>query len=134
MMDESIIRRVTAAIESASARRSLIEFDWPECHRKNCGHRHGGVDHAFHEMKTRIIESVREELGYEATTRPDVAQDGDSPEQTAVLTLASLLHTYRPEKTSTYVNAAQLIVDAYPQIIQALTDHMARTNQGENNA
>ena len=127
---QQFIRRVTAAIESASARRSLIEFDWPECHRKNCNFRHEDVDHAFHEMKTQIIESVRAELGYEATTRPDAAQDGDSPEQTAVLTLASLLHTYRPERTSTYVNAAQLIVDAYPQIIQALTDRMARTNQG----
>lgn len=121
-VDQAMIRRVEAAIESAAARRSLIVLDLPECHRKNCGERHGDIDNAFHEMKTAIISSVRSELVAEVVTRPDVSEHGDTPEQDAVNTLATLLHTYRPEKTSTYIKAAQLMVDAYPTLIEAFKE------------
>ena len=119
-VNESLIRRVEAAISSATVRRSAVEFDWPECHAKRCSHRHGDVDAAFGTMKYSIMQAVRGELMHEVTTRPDIAEDGDTPAQTAVYTLAHLMHTYRVSKTSTYVKAAQLIVDAYPALIPAL--------------
>lgn len=121
-IDETLIRRVEAAIHSATVQRSLIDFDWPKCHRKNCGHRHGNADYAFGNMKAQIISAVRYELLGESVTRPDVTEYGDTPEQDAVLTIATLLHTYRPEKTSTYVKAAQLMVDAYPTLIEAFKE------------
>ena len=121
-VDEALIRRIEAAIHSATVQRSLIDFDWPECHRKNCGNRHGNADYAFGNMKAQIISALRSELLSESVTRPDVTEDGETPEQDAVLTLATLLHTYRPEKTSTYVKAAQLMVDAYPALIEAFKE------------
>jgi hypothetical protein len=66
------------------------------------------------------MQAVRLELLHELTTRPDIAEDGDTPEQAAVYNLAILMDRYNVNKTSTYVNAAQLIVDAYPAIIPAL--------------
>lgn len=119
-VDEVLIRRVEAAISNAAARRSLIEFDWPECHRKGCQYRHGDVDSAFANMKSRIIESVRDELMYEMTTRPDISEDGDTPEQNAIYTLAILMDRYNVNRTGTFVNAAQLMVDAYPELVEAL--------------
>lgn len=121
-VDASLIRRIVAAVDHSAARRSLIEEDWPECHRKGCQHRHGNVDAAFGNMKARIIEDVQNELRFEATTRPDVFQDEGTPEQAAVYTLAILMSTYNVHKTSTFVNAARLMVDAYPTLIDALTD------------
>lgn len=121
-IDDTLIRRVEAAIQSATVQRSLIDFDWPECHRKNCGNRHENADYAFGNMKAQIISAVRSELLSESVTRPDVTEYGDTPEQDAVLTIATLLHTYRPEKTSTYVKAAQLMVDAYPALIEAFKE------------
>lgn len=121
-VDEALIRRIEAAIQSATVQRLLIDFDWPECHRKNCGNRHENADYAFGNMKAQIISAVRSELIAESVTQPDVTEHGDTPEQDAVLTLATLLHTYRPEKTSTYVKAAQLMVDAYPALIEAFKE------------
>lgn len=120
-VSEPIIRRVEAAISNAAARRSLIEFNWPECHRKNCQYRHGDVDAAYVDMKAQVIESVRNELKYETTTRPDVSDDGDTPEQNAVYALAVLMNTYNVHRAGTFVKAAQLIVDAHPKLIEALT-------------
>lgn len=114
-------RRIEAAIDNAAARRSLIEFDWPECHRKGCQYRHGDVDSAFSEMKAQIIKSVRDELLYEFTTRPDI--DGETPERNAIYTLAILMNRYNVHHAGTFVKAAQLMVDAYPQLIQALSTH-----------
>lgn len=119
-VDEALIRRIEATIGAATVSRSAVEFEWPECHRKGCAGRHGSVDQAFGIMKHRIMEDLRTELMCEATTRPDMSQDGDTPEQVAVYTLAILMDRYNVNKTSTYVNAAQLIVDAYPAIIPAL--------------
>lgn len=121
-VDEALIRRVEAAISVAAVRRSAVTFDWPECHRKGCAGRHGDVDQAFGTMKAAVMQAVRSELMHEVTTRPDIAEDDDTPEQTAVFTLAMLLQRYNVRETSTFVKAAQLIVDAYPALIPALTD------------
>lgn len=117
-IDETTIQRIEVAIETATARRSIIEFDWPECHRQKCAATHGDVDIAFHEMKTAIINAVRAELAYEATTRPDVSIYTGTKREAAELTMATLLHAYRANKTSTYMRAANLMIDAYPELIQ----------------
>lgn len=120
-VSDPLIRRIEAAISNATASRSVIEFDWPECHRKGCQDRHGDVDSAFHNMKTQIVESVRDELRYEMTTRPDVADEGDTPEQEAVYALAVLMNRYNVHHAGTFVKAAQLMVEAYPKLIGALS-------------
>jgi len=122
-INEALIRRIEAAISSATVRRSAVEFDWPECHAKRCSHRHGDVDAAFGTMKYSIMQAVRGELQYELTTRPDIADEDDTPEQTAVYTLATLLQRYNVRETSTFVKAAQLIVDAYPALIPVLGEN-----------
>lgn len=119
-VDAALIRRIEAAISDAKVSREAVEFDWPECHRKGCQHRHGNVDSAFHTMKIQVMRAVESELACEVTTRPDIHEDGETPEQKAVYLLAYLMHTYRVQKTSTFVNAAQLMVDAYPALIDAL--------------
>lgn len=119
-VDEALIRRVEAAVSDASVSRSAVEFDWPECHRKGCQHRHGNVDSAFTTMKIQVMRAVRSELAHEVTTRPDIAEAGDTQEQNAVYTLAVLLSRYKVHDAGTFVNAAQLIVDAYPALIPAL--------------
>jgi hypothetical protein len=119
-IDEALIRRIEATIGAAAVSRSAVEFEWPECHRKGCQGRHGNVDQAFGIMKHKIMDEVRSELMCEVTTRPSIGEDGDTPEQVAVYTLAVLMNRYNVNKTSTYVNAAQLIVDAYPALIPVL--------------
>lgn len=121
-IDEALVDRIIAAIADAGVSRAIVEHDWPECHKRNCQARHGDVDTAMGHMKHQIIDAVKGELGYETTTRPDVRVDGDTPEQAAVLTLGVLLHQYRPEIAGTYAKAAELIVNAYPGIIPALSD------------
>ena len=119
-VDAALIRRIEAAIFDASVSRSAIEFDWPECHRKGCQHRHGSVDSAFGTMKGQVVRAIRSELMHEVTTRPDISEDGDTPEQNAVYNLATLLKRYNVHDAGTFVKAAQLIVDAYPALIPAL--------------
>lgn len=119
-VDEALIDRIIAAVDGAGVSREAVEFEWPECHKPKCQHRHGSPDIAMGYMKHQIIEAVNLELRYEATTRPDVSVGGDTPEQTAALALGVLLHRYRPEVAGTYAKTAQLIVDAYPEIIPAL--------------
>ena len=119
-IDEALIWRIEAAIAAATVRRAVVEFDWPECHRKGCAGRHGSVDSAFAAMKSQVMQAVRSELMHEMTTRPDIAEPGDTEEQNAVYTLATLLRTYNVHNASTFVKAAQLIVDAYPALIPAL--------------
>lgn len=119
-IDEALIRRIEASISAAAVSRSAMEEDWPECHKAKCQHRHGNVDSAFSTMKLQIMRAVRSELMFEMTTRPDVYEDGDTQEQDAVYTLATLMDRYNVNKTSTYVKAAQLIVDAYPDLIAVL--------------
>lgn len=127
-VDEALIRRFEAAVSDASVSRSAVEFDWPECHKVRCQHRHGSVDSAFGTMKIQIMRAVRSELQYEMTTRPDLADADDTPEQTAVYTLATLLDRYNVNKTSTYVNAAQLIIEAYPGIVGVLNEPLSITD------
>lgn len=124
-IDAALIRRVEVAIANAAVRRSVVDFDWPECHKAKCSGRHGDVDSAFGTMKHAIMDAVRSELMHEVTTRPDVALDGDTPEQVAVYTLATLLSRYNVRETSTFVKAAQLIVDAYPSLVPALAHEAA---------
>jgi hypothetical protein len=119
-VDEALIRRIEAAVSAASVRRSAVDFDWPECHRKGCQGRHGSVDSAFGTMKAAVMQAVRSELMHEMTTRPDIYQDGDTQEQTAIYVLATLLSRYNVREASTFVKAAQLIVDAYPDLIPML--------------
>lgn len=119
-IDEPLIRRVEAAVFDANVSRSAVEFEWPECHRKGCQHRHGNVDSAFGIMKTQVVRAIRSELMHEVTTRPDIAEDGDTQEQNAVYTLATLLSRYKVRDAGTFVKAAQLIVDAYPDLIPVL--------------
>jgi hypothetical protein len=128
-IDEALIRRVEAAISAAVVRRSAVEFDWPECHKAKCAGRHGNVDTAFGTMKLAIMQTVRSELMHEMTTRPDIAGPEDTAEQAAVYALAALLHTYNVNRTSTYVQAAQLIVDAYPDISPALAGDVVESNR-----
>lgn len=120
VIDEALIRRIEAAISDASVSRSAVDFEWPECHRKGCQHRHGNVDSAFTTMKIQVMRAVRSELMHEVTTRPDISEPGDTQEQTAVYTLATLLNRYNVRHAGTFVKAAQLIVDAYPELIPAL--------------
>ena len=122
-VDEALIRRIEAAVSAASVSRSAVEFDWPECHRKGCQGRHGNVDSAFGTMKIQVMRAVRSELQHEMTTRPDIYQDGDTEEQTAVYVLATLLSRYNVHDAGTFVKAAQLIVDAYPALIPALGEN-----------
>lgn len=119
-VDEALIRRIEAAVSAASVSRSAVEFDWPDCHRKGCQGRHGDVDAAFSTMKIQVMRAVRSELMHEVTTRPDIVESGDTSEQTAVYTLATLLHRYNVHDAGTFVKAAQLIVDAYPALVSAL--------------
>lgn len=119
-IDDALIRRIEAAISAAAVSRSAVEFDWPECHRKGCQGRHGDVDSAFGTMKIQIMRAVRSELMHEMTTRPDIYQGGDTQEQTAIYVLATLLSRYNVRETSTFVKAAQLIVEAYPGLIPVL--------------
>lgn len=119
-VDDALIRRIDAAIGSAGVSREAVEFDWPQCHRKNCPHRHGRPDAAFMTMKIQIMDAVRSELRWETTTRPDVADDNDSPEEAAAVTLAVLLGRYNVHDAGTYIKAAQLIVEAYPGLVPVL--------------
>lgn len=120
-VDEALMDRIIAAVDEAGVSRAAVEGEWPECHKPRCQGHHGSPDVAMSYMKHQIIEAVKLELRYEATTRPDVSRTGDTPEQTAAFTLGVLLHQYRPDVTGTYAKAAQLIVDAYPGIIPALS-------------
>lgn len=118
--DERLIRRIEAAVSHATVSRSAVEFDWPECHKPRCSSRHGNVDAAFTTMKIQVMRAVRAELEHELTTRPDIAEPGDTQEQKAVYTLATLLNRYNVHDAGTFVKAAQLIIDAYPDLIPAL--------------
>lgn len=117
---EALQRRVLAAIWAADVSREAIEFDWPECHRPRCAGRHGSPDSAFGLMKSRIAGAVEDELRFRMLTRPDVAVDGDSPEDAAALTLAVLLARYQVRDAGTFAKAARLIVDAYPGLVPVL--------------
>lgn len=66
-------------------------------------------------MAHQIIEEITIELASERTTRPEIHRD--SQEESAVIALAVLLRQYGVHKTSTYANAARLIIDAYPELI-----------------
>jgi len=114
------VDRAVAAVYAAGVAREAIEFEWPECHKDKCQARHGSPDAAFGHMKAALSRALRAELESRATTRPDVAEEDDSSQEVAIYTLAALLHRYRPELTSTYVQAARLIVDAYPGMVSAL--------------
>ncbi|PRI11900.1 hypothetical protein B4915_02145 [Leucobacter massiliensis] len=100
--------------------RFEVEFDWPECHKPRCPHEHGEPERALGLMQQAVIESIENELRFETVTRPDRSCDDDSPEDTAMYTLASLLNTYNVHHAGTFVKAARLLLDAYPALVPAL--------------
>lgn len=122
-VDEALIRRIEATVSDVGVSRSAVEFDWPECHRKNCQQRHGSADSAFTTFKIQTMRAIRSELAHEVTTRPDIAEDGDTEEQTAVYVLATLMNRYNVHDAGTFVRAARLVVDAYPAIIPVLGEN-----------
>jgi len=122
MTDSALIDRVVATVYSAGVSKAEVDLEWPTCHKNKCQASHGSPEMAFSYMAHSIAEALKLELMARATTQPDVAEDGDSPECVAVYTLAALLTRYRPEITSTYVRAARLIIDAYPGMVSALND------------
>lgn len=113
-------RRIIAAARAASVNRFEVEFEWPECHKAKCQHRHGEPERAMGLMQHAIVQAIEMELWSHATTRPDVSVEGDSPEDEAVYTLAALLNRYNVHHAGTFVRAARLIVEAYPALIDAL--------------
>lgn len=118
---ESAERRVIAAIYDSAVNRFEVELEWPECHAKKCQVRHGDPRQAFAMMKHQIVEAVQSEMRFHATTRPDVAEPDDSPEDAAALALAVLFRRYNVHDAGTWTRAARLIIDAYPALIPALT-------------
>lgn len=138
-VDDALIRRIVAAAADAGVSRAGVELEWPECHKPKCQHRHGSPDIAMGYMKHQIIQAIESELRFEATTRPDLSHPGDTPEEAAAFTLGVLMSRYRVAKTGTYAKAARLIVEAYPELVPALsasaaevrsTDTTAQTVQG----
>jgi len=118
--DAALIRRVEAAAWSAAVRRSEVEMAWPECHKPRCQHQHGRIGEALNLMQHAVCQAVRDELRHRTTTRPDLRGDGEDAADEAVLTLAVLLSRYRVQDAGTYVKAAQLLVDAYPEFVPVL--------------
>jgi hypothetical protein len=115
-------RRVIAAIDAAAVNRFEVEFEWPECHAKRCSGRHGDPRQAFAMMKHQIVDAVQSELRFYTTTRPDVAEPGDTAEDIAALTLAVLLGRYNVHDAGTWARAARLLIDAYPALVPALAN------------
>lgn len=120
-IEDALMRRIIAAAASAGVSRAEVELEWPECHKARCQHRHGSPEIAMGYMAHQIIAAIEAELRHESTTRPDVAEPGDSPEEAAALALAVLMGRYRVSKAGTYMKAARLIVEAYPGMVPALT-------------
>ena len=119
-IDETTMRRIRAAAHTAAVNRFELEFVWPECHKAKCSQQHGDPGQALALLEHAVIESVENELRFETVTRPDLADPEDTAEQTAVLTLATLLSTYNVRDAGTFVRAAQLMIDAYPPLTEAL--------------
>ena len=117
---ERLLRRIDAAIYTTAVNRFEVEFEWPECHAKRCQHQHGDPRRAMGIIQHQIAESIRAELRFWSTTRPDVADTSDSAEDGAVYTLAALLSRYNVHDAGTFVKAARLMVEAYPALITAL--------------
>lgn len=120
--DSALLRRVQAAIYSTPVNRFEVMLEWPECHAKRCRAHHGSPERALGVMQATISEAVKQELTAWATTRPDVAEDGDSDVEVAVYTLAELLRRYNVHDAGTFVRAARLIVEAYPGLVQSLAN------------
>lgn len=119
-ISEPLRRRIRAAALTATVSRSAVDFEWPECHATKCQRNHGSTDRAMGLMAHAITEAIDNELRFETTTHPDVTEDDDTPEETAVLALATLLHRYNVHDAGTYARAARLIVEAYPALVEVL--------------
>lgn len=119
-VDDALIRRVAAAAHRAGVSRAEVELEWPECHKPRCQHRHGSPEIAMGYMAHQIIEAIELELRYESTTRPDIAEPDDSPEEAAIYALAVLMNTYNVRHAGTFARAARMIIEAYPALIPAL--------------
>lgn len=116
-VDEALRRRIIAAATSSAVSRAEVELELPECHKTKCKERHGDLDRAMGHMQHAIVEAIDAEMQWRTTTRPDVFDPQDSQEESAALALAVLLGRYRVNEVGTFAKAAQLIVDAYPELV-----------------
>lgn len=73
-----LLSRIKQAIYATTVSRAIVMPEWPECHRKNCQHRHPTPDSAFASMLARVSETVEMELLYRTVTDPDVGDDDSS--------------------------------------------------------
>lgn len=128
--DSALIRRVQAAVYATPVNRFEVMLEWPECHAKRCKAHHGSPERALGIMQATISEAVKLELTAWTTTRPDVAEDGDSDAEVAVYTLAELLRRYNVHDAGTFVRAARLIVEAYPDLVQPLVSGSTEPARG----
>lgn len=127
-VDAALVRRIEAAIFATRVHRAAAEFDWPECHKRNCQARHGSTDEAFSIFARQVAESVRSEILAESTTRPDVwVGDDEDPAHVAVYALATLMANL-VRKTGTHVRAAALLIDAYPALATFPGGHINPTH------
>jgi len=118
--ESDVAERIRSAIYATDVSRAVVEHEWPECHAKRCQGSHPNPDMAFSIMKGRIAESVFDELAYRATSRPVFfAHDGMTPRESAEATLAVLMDTYF-DKTGRFIRAAEMIVEAYPELVGVL--------------
>lgn len=62
MSDLDMWPRIRQAIYATTISREAVEFEWPDCHRKNCGHRHGNPNEAFRHIIDKVAETVYVEL------------------------------------------------------------------------
>ncbi|WIA96427.1 hypothetical protein [Curtobacterium sp. MCBA15_004] len=114
-----MLRRIDAAIDSAGVSRAEVYLELPECHKNKCQARHPDGTAALGLMKRQISASIHSELLYRTTTRPDLGVNAEP--DAAAITLAHLLRTYNVHDTGTYIRAAELLIEAYPAIGDALT-------------
>lgn len=118
---KALMGRLWAAADNAGVSREAVEFEWPECHKPKCQGSHGLPDVAMSYMKRAIMAEIEAELRHRLTTRPDHAPDTDSPERAAAFNLAILLRNHNVHDEGTFIRAAKRIVEAYPELVPALS-------------
>lgn len=119
--DNAIAERVISAIYAAGVHRAVINEVWPECHRAKCQHRHPTPDEAFSMMKHQIAEMIKLELGYRRVSRPEFDGSDYTATEQAEITLGVLMDTYFT-KSGRFIRAAEMILEAYPEMVAVLTD------------
>lgn len=73
--DLALWPRIEQAINATVLRRSLAESMFGEqCHRKQCGQRHGSAKEVFDYTIQQVRETVYTELLCQATSDPDLGE------------------------------------------------------------